>query len=83
MKIQPEQLERIRERASADDVPTLITALQHAYKVLDAQGDVVKAYEEHRNKCHEFYRTRASLMEAIVNRDDAMREALEFERQLR
>ncbi len=62
-------------------MPTLITALQHAYKVLDAQGDVVKAYEEHRNKCHEFYRTRASLMEAIANRDDAMREALEFEKQ--
>jgi hypothetical protein len=81
--ITPEELQRILDRASAEDVPTLVTLLQLTSQVLATQEEAIKLYGSLIVKMHDVQDTHTEILSTLNDRDYAVREALYFLREFR
>jgi hypothetical protein len=81
--ITPEELQRILDRASAEDVPTLVTALRHTYQVLESHRVALNLYESLIEKLSDIHTHRAEILKVLHDRDYAVWEAVHFIREFR
>lgn len=83
ININPEELQRILDRASAEDVPVLVTALKNAYDVLEAHRVAIKLYDTLLDKMRAVHSARIELLQNLRARDYAIWEALKFIKEFR
>jgi hypothetical protein len=81
--INPDELQRILDRASVEDVPVLVTALKHAYAMLEAHRVAIELYDTLLNKMDDINSTRIELLKTLNERDYAVWEAVHFLREFR
>lgn len=81
--INPDELQRILDRASVEDVPVLVTALKHAYEVLEAHRVAIELYDTLLDKMRDVHNARTELLENLRDRDYAIWEAVKFAREFR
>jgi transcription elongation factor GreA-like protein len=81
--INPEELQIILDRASVEDVPLLVTALKHAYKLLEAHRLAIELYDALLDKMDEVHSARLELLQNLRDRDNAVWEALNFLKEFR
>lgn len=81
--INPDELQRILDRASAEDVPVLVTALKHAYDVIEAHRVALELYDTLLDKMHDVHGARIELLQNLRDRDYAIWEAVKFAKEFR
>lgn len=81
--INPDELQRILDRASVEDVPVLVTALKHAYDVLEAHRVALQLYETLLDKMLAVHGARIELLQNLRDRDYAIWEAVKFAKEFR
>lgn len=81
--INPDELQRILDRASVEDVPVLVTALKHAYDVLEAHRVAIELYDTLLDKMRDVHDARTELLQNLRDRDYAIWEAIKFAKEFR
>lgn len=83
ININPEELQRILDRASAEDIPVLVTTLKLVYNVLEAHRMAIKLYDTLFDKMRDVQTARIELLQNLRDRDYAIWEALKFIKEFR